>query len=49
MDCGTHVFIAKLMDEPFDDIYGMHRNDEILVGYVDLKEDGQFLVGLPMD
>jgi len=49
MDCGTHVFIAKLLDEPFDDIYGMHRNDEILVGYVNLKEEGQFLVGLPMD
>ena len=45
----THVFIAKLLDEPFDDIYGMHRNDEILVGYVNLKEEGQFLVGLPMD
>ena len=40
------VFIATLIDEPFADIYDMHHNDEILVGYID-KTDQPYLLGLP--
>jgi hypothetical protein len=41
------VFTAKLLDEPFNDIYGMNRNDEILVGYITAEDGDSFLLGLP--
>ena len=41
------AFIGILLDEPFDDIYGMHSHDEILVGYIDSEDGDPFLIGVP--
>ena len=43
------VFLATLIDEPFVDIFGMHHNDEIIVGYIDKEEGEPFLIGLPLN
>lgn len=45
---GIEVFTGKLLDEPFNDLYGMHHNDEIFVGYIS-GQDESYLLGLPME
>ncbi len=46
-DDSIDAFTGVLLDEPFDDIYGMHYNDEILIGYITPEDGDPFLVGLP--
>lgn len=46
-DDSITAFLGTLLDEPFDDIYGMHSHDEILIGYITPEDGDPFLIGLP--
>lgn len=44
---GVEAFLGRLLSQPFEDIYGVHRDDSLVIGLVTKNDGTTILLGAP--